>query len=157
MITIQPATTLDQLIATKGAPTGNPFVDGLVEFLRLNASNTVEDAANYLGVPERLLREAIHFFVGVTVREVIHRWRAMQALDLLDDPALSLDAICKRLHFASPKVLRAMMRTYYGTTIGMYRDGKLRRNGNFDYNETKESRQTAIRNAQQLKKRNDNE
>ncbi len=153
MIKFSQITTVEQLCQSQGAATGNQFVDGLMEFIRLNTSNSIEDAAAYLGIPQRLLCDAIKFFVGTTPREVIHRYRSYQALDLLDNPQLSTTEVARRLHFASSKVLEAVMRNCHGTTVTAYRTGKARRNGNYDYNQTAEARQNVIDNAKKLKQR----
>lgn len=156
MIKFSQITTVEQLCQSQGAATGNQFVDGLMEFIRLNTSNSIEDAADYLGLPQRLLSDAIKFFVGATPREIIHRYRSYQALDLLDNPQLSTDDVAQHLHFASYKALEAVMRKYHGTTIGAYRNGKARRNGNYGYNQTSEARQCIIDNAKKLKQRSQN-
>lgn len=157
MTKITPITTVEELCRTRGAATGNVFVDGLVEFLKHSRSNLVEDAAAYLGVPIRLLSANILFFVGTHAGEVIVRYRSYQALDLLDNPELSKEEVAIRCGFASYKVLESVMRRYHGTTIEAYRTGRARRNGNFDYNQSAESRRSVIDKARQLRERDKTE
>lgn len=157
MTKITPITTVEELCRTRGAATGNVFVDGLVEFLNSSRSNLVEDAAEYLGVPARLLSVNIQFFVGAHASEVIARFRSYQALDLLDNPELSKEEVAANCGFASYKVLEAVMRRYHGTTIDAYRTGKARRNSNYDYNQSAERRRSVIDNARKLRDRDKTE
>lgn len=153
MIKITPITTADELCRSHGAATGNILVDGLVDFLQHTRSCKAEDAAIYLEVPQRLLSEAIRFFVGSTVQNVILRWRAYQALDLLDQPDMTREAVAEYLQLGSVKTLEGLFRKQFGTTIEAYRTGNLRRNSNFGFNQKAESRRKVISKANELKKR----
>lgn len=151
---IKQVTTMEELCNGGGAETGNVFVDGFVEWLKANISNSVEDAAVYMGIPYRMLVENIRFFVGVTPSQLTQRWRSIQLLDLLDENQYTLDQIARKLHLASNKEVEAIMRKVHKTTIGAYLNGTARRNGNYVYNHTAEGRRKVEENAEQLRNRN---
>ena len=151
---LKQVTTMEELCTRGGAETGNVFVDGFVEWLKANISNSVEDAAMFMGIPYRMLVENIRFFVGVTPSQLTQRWRSIQLLDLLDENKYTLDQIARRLHLASGKEVEAIMRKVHKTTVGAYLNGTARRNGNYVFNHSAEARRKVEQNAKTLRDRN---
>lgn len=143
---IQQITTLEELIQSEGVPTGNVIVDAFVEWVKANRSNQVTDAAEALGIPQRLLSDTIKFFVGTTAQNFILRWRMKQLLTLLDDPDITNEDAARRCHFTSVTYVEILMKKYYQTTLRAYRTGQARR----DYYLTAEERRTRNDNAKKL-------
>lgn len=154
MIEIGQITTVDELYRMKGARTGNIFVDGVAEFLQNVPSHEASDCAKYLRVDQRTLTSVISIFLGASLKEVIMQWRLRQAIDLLDDLSIPYPTIASRCGYKSVKQLEALIKKHYGTTMETYRSGKLRRNSNYDINQSAESRRSVIRAAKELKDRN---
>lgn len=154
MSKIEQITTLEELYKSGGAKTGNVFVDGMVEFLQSTKSLQVSEAAEFLGISPRLLTDTIKLFVGVMPKEMIPRWRVMQALDLMDaNPEMKREEVAQACGF-SLRGLEVNMQKHYGTTIDAYHLGKTRRNDTYF---TDSSARVGVRrileNAQKLKKR----
>lgn len=154
MSKIEQITTLEELYKSGGAKTGNVFVDGMVEFLQSTKSLQVSEAAEFLGISPRLLTDTIKLFVGVMPKEMIPRWRVMQALDLMDaNPEMNREEVAQACGF-SLRGLEVNMQKHYGTTIDAYHLGKTRRNDTYF---TDSSARVGVRrileNAQKLKKR----
>lgn len=143
---IKQITTLDELIKNEGAPTGSIIVDALVEWVKTNSSNQVTDAAEALGIPQRLLSDSIKFFVGTTAQNLILRWRMKQLLTMLDDPNISYSEAARRCHFASVTYVEILMKKYFHTTLRAYRTGQARQ----DYYLTIEERKARNDNAKKL-------
>ena len=153
MIEIKQIATVEELYQAKGARTGNIFVDGVVEFLQRVPSCEAGMCAKYLKVDQRTLTSVISIFLGESLKEVILKWRLMQAIDMLDDPSIPFPTIAQHCGYRSVKQLEAAMKKYYGTTMETYRSGKLRRNSNYDINKSAESRRKVLNAAQELRKR----
>lgn len=153
MIKIQQIATVEELYDAHGAHTGNIFVDGVVEFLQHVPSHESSACAAYLHVDQHLLTGVIKIFLGLPLKEVIIRWRLLQALDLLDDHKLSYEEVAARCGYADTKRLGALMMKYYGTTLETYRTGRLRRNSNYSINATAAKRRAVHDNARNLRHR----
>lgn len=149
MIKLQPITTIDHLIETQGAPTGNAIIDALVEWVNTNQSNVVTDAAHAIGIPQRLLCDTVKFFVGTTAQELIQRLRMEQALTMLSNPDITNDEVVTACHFNSQHYLEQLIKKYYQTTLRAYRTGAARR----DFNLTEKQRNEVNKNAQKLRNR----
>lgn len=151
MIKITQITTIDELWKNGGAPTGNLFVDGFVEFLKNYPSHKPSDAAALMEINERLLREAILVFLGIKPIEAIIRWRVMQAIEMMNNPELTISEIAHRCGFGSERSLERYMKEYYGTTIGTYRTGIVVRNGSYPFNQSVAGRREVMENAKRLR------
>ena len=151
---IEQITTLEELYKSGGAKTGNVFVDGLVEFLQKTKSIHASKAAEYMGISTKLLTEAIKLFVGMLPKEIIPRWRTMQALDLMDaHPEMKREDVAKACGL-SLRSLELNMQKYYSTTIDAYHLGKTRSNDRYFADTTAGAGvRKVLENAQKLKER----
>lgn len=154
MSKIKQITTIEELYKSGGAKTGNVFVDGMVEFLQTSKSLSARKAAEFLGISPRLLTDTIKLFVGVLPKEMIPRWRMMQALDLMDaHTEMKREEVAKACGF-SLRSLEVNMQKYYGTTIDAYHLGKTRRNDTYFGDDTATvGVRKVLENAQKLKNR----
>lgn len=150
MIEIKQIATLEQLYARRKELTGNVLVDAVVEYLTLMRGHEPNTLADMLGVDRRMLSKAMETFVGVTLKEMILQWRVHQAVDLLDDEALTIEEVAHRTGYGTVKSLSAAMMKYFGTTPTIYRTGSINGNGSYEMNINRQLLQKAQENAQKL-------
>ena len=146
-------TSVEELYKSNGAPTGEIIVDAVVDYVKRVKSHSVEDAATFLGQKRMWLSGAMQMLVGVSLQEFIIQWRVLQALDLLDDPELSVAEVAKACGFRNEKNLVDTLRRRVGITPYAYRNGSLPRNSNYSFNRDSHARKKLIENVEKLKSR----
>lgn len=154
MAKIQQITTIEELYKQGDAKTGNVFVDGMVEFLMTTKSLSPSEAAEFMGISQKLLTDTIKLFVGILPKEMIPRWRTMQALDLMDaNPEMNREEVAEACGF-SIRSLESNIKRFFGTTIDAYHLGKTRHNETYFANSSANVEvKKILENAQKLKNR----
>ena len=79
----------------------------------------------------------------------------MQAIDLLDNPELSVAEVARRTGFSSENYLISVFRRRLGITPYAYRNGTVLRNGRYPFNQSAHDRKMLLKKAAELKSRND--
>ena len=74
--------TIEELYDRREA-TGEVLLDEMVNCLRRTRIIAVADLAALMDVTAHQLHQAMHLLTGMTTRDVINRWRLLQAQDLL--------------------------------------------------------------------------
>ena len=74
--------TIEELYSRREA-TGEVLLDEMVNCLRRTRIIAVADLATLMEVNAHQLNQAMHLLTGMTTRDVINRWRLLQAQDLL--------------------------------------------------------------------------
>ena len=74
--------TIEELYGRREA-TGEVILDEMVNCLRRTRIIAVADLATLMEVNAHQLNQAVHLLTGMTTRDVINRWRLLQAQDLL--------------------------------------------------------------------------
>ena len=74
--------TIEELYGRREA-TGEVILDEMVNCLRRTRIIAVADLAALMDVNAHQLNQAMHLLTGMTTRDVINRWRLLQAQDLL--------------------------------------------------------------------------
>ena len=74
--------TIEELYSRREA-TGEVLLDEMVNCLRRTRIIAVADLAALMDVNAHQLNMAVHLLTGMTTRDVINRWRLLQAQDLL--------------------------------------------------------------------------
>ena len=74
--------TIEELYSRREA-TGEVILDEMVNCLRRTRIIAVADLAALMDVNAHQLNMAVHLLTGMTTRDVINRWRLLQAQDLL--------------------------------------------------------------------------
>ncbi len=75
-------TSVEELYERKDG-TGEVLLDEMAECLRRTRIIAVADLAALMDVNAHQLNQAVHLLTGMTTRDVINRWRLLQAQDLL--------------------------------------------------------------------------
>lgn len=150
MIEIKQIATVEQLYARRKELTGNVLVDAVVEYLRVMPDHEPIIMAKTLGVDRRMLSKAMEIFVGVPLKEMIWQWRVHQAVDLLDNKALSIEEVSHCTGYGTVKSLSAAMMKYFGTTPTIYRTGTINGNGSYEMNINRQLLRKAQENARKL-------
>ena len=153
MIEIKTVSTVEELYKSNGAPTGEIIVDAVVDYVKRFTTHSSADIALLLKVKLVWLSGAMQLLVGLPLQEFILRWRIMQALDMLDDPELSVDEVAKRTGFRSVNYLISVFRHRLGITPYAYRNGSVIRNGRYPFNQSSKERKQLLEKAAQLKSR----
>jgi AraC-like DNA-binding protein len=153
MIEIKRITSVDELYKNGGAPTGQIPVDAVVDYVKRVKSHSAEDVATYLGQKRVWLSGVLQMLVGVPLQEFIIQWRVLQALDLLDDPELSVAEVAKACGFRNEKNLVDTLRRRVGITPNAYRTGSVPHNGNYSFNKDPHARRKLFENVEKLKSR----
>ena len=81
-------TSVEELYERKDG-TGEVLLDEMVNCLRRTRIIAVADLAALMDVNAHQLNMAVHLLTGMTTRDVINRWRLLQAQDLLRQGATS--------------------------------------------------------------------
>ena len=125
---IKTVSTVEELYKSNGAPTGEIIVDAVVDNVKRTTTHSSADIALLLKVKNLAwLSGAMQLLVGLPLQEFIFRWRLMQAIDLLDNPELSVAEVAST-------VLR---------------------NGRYPFNQSANDRKMLLKKAAELKSRND--
>ena len=109
--------TVEELYGRKDG-TGEVILDELVECLRKTRIIAVADLAVLMDVDAHQLNQAVRLLTGMTTRDIINRWRLLQARELLaassdsvarkgsrDDRIRLLNAVARRCGWRSYRVL----------------------------------------------------
>ena len=78
--------TIEELYGRREA-TGEVILDEMAECLRKTRIIAVADLAALMDVNAHQLNMAVHLLTGMTTRDVINRWRLLQAQELLQGKA----------------------------------------------------------------------
>jgi AraC-like DNA-binding protein len=81
----------------------------------------VELLATKLGVSRSALARRFTALVGEPPMAHLTRWRLSLAADLLEDPALTLEAIARRVGYATPYALSTAFKRTRGLTPAQHR------------------------------------
>ena len=152
---IKTVSTVEELYKSNGAPTGEIIVDAVVDNVKRSTTHSSADIALLLKVKLVWLSGAMQLLVGLPLQEFIFRWRLMQAIDLLDNPELSVAEVAKRTGFKSENYLISVFRRRLGLTPYAYRNGTVLRNGRYPFNQSAHDRKMLLKKAAELKSRND--
>ena len=152
---IKTVSTVEELYKSNGAPTGEIIVDAVVDNVKRSTTHSSADIALLLKVKLVWLSGAMQLLVGLPLQEFIFRWRLMQAIDLLDNPELSVAEVAKRTGFRSENYLISVFRRRLGITPYAYRNGTVLRNGRYPFNQSAHDRKMLLKKAAELKSRND--
>ncbi|MFD0893896.1 substrate-binding domain-containing protein [Luteolibacter ambystomatis] len=87
----------------------------------------VADVAKVSGLTPRGLQKALLQEAGITLVREITRLRLEAAMQLLDDPGLSLEEVAKRTCLSDAKNLCRLFLTYYGTSPRKWSRGRRRK------------------------------
>jgi AraC-like DNA-binding protein len=147
---IKTVSTVEELYKSNGAPTGEIIVDAVVDNVKRTTTHSSADIALLLKVKNLTwLSGAMQLLVGLPLQEFIFRWRLMQAIDLLDNPELSVAEVARRTGFSSENYLISVFRRRLGITPYAYR------NGRYPFNQSAHDRKMLLKKAAELKSRND--
>lgn len=93
------------------------------EYIRLHAGSAlyVEDIARQVGVSRRTLEMRFRAALGTSIYEQVQRCRFERVLEMMSDPAMSLDAIAFSMGFGSPSTFSTMFRRHFGAAPSIYR------------------------------------
>lgn len=154
---IKTVSTVEELYRSNGAPTGEIIVDAVVDkFVKRTTTHSSADIALLLKVKNLAwLSGAMQLLVGLPLQEFIFRWRLMQAIDLLDNPELSVAEVARRTGFRSENYLISVFRRRLGITPYAYRNGTVLRNGRYPFNQSAHDRKMLLEKVAELKSRND--
>ena len=152
---IKTVSTVEELYKSNGASTGEIIVDAVVDNVKRSTTHSSADIALLLKVKLVWLSGAMQLLVGLPLQEFIFRWRLMQAIDLLDNPELSVAEVAKRTGFRSENYLISVFRCRLGITPYAYRNGTVLRNGRYPFNQSAHDRKMLLKKAAELKSRND--
>ena len=84
MIEIQKYTSVEELYARKGQPTGELIIDAVIEAIRYTTTHRSEDIALLLNVDQRELWYSVHMLTGMRLNDIILHWRVLQAKEKWD-------------------------------------------------------------------------
>ena len=158
---IKTVSTVEELYKSNGAPTGEIIVDAVVDNVKRTTTHSSADIASadialLLKVKNLTwLSGAMQLLVGLPLQEFIFRWRLMQAIDLLDNPELSVAEVARRTGFRSENYLISVFRRRLGITPYAYRNGTVLRNGRYPFNQSAHDRKMLLEKVAELKSRND--
>jgi len=153
---IKTVSTVEELYKSNGAPTGEIIVDAVVDNVKRTTTHSSADIALLLKVKNLTwLSGAMQLLLGLPLQEFILRWRLMQAIDLLDNPELSVAEVAKRTGFSSENYLISVFRRRLGITPYAYRNGTVLRNGRYPFNQSAHDRKMLLKKAAELKSHND--
>ncbi len=155
MIELKTVTTVEELYRSKGERTGQLIVDAVVDYVKRVKTHSAQEVAVFLGVKRQWLSGAMQLLVGLPLREFIFRWRLMSAIDLLDNPELSVAEVAERTGFKSENYLISVFRRRLGITPYAYRYNNVFRNSNYKFNRNARERKQLLEKAAQLKSRNE--
>ena len=155
MVEIKNVSTVEELYKSNGAPTGEMIVDAVVYYVRRTTTHSSADIALLLNVKRVWLSGAMQLLVGLPLQEFIFRWRLMQAIDQLDNPDLSVAEVAQRTGFRSENYLISVFRRRLGITPYAYRNGTVRHNGRYPFNQSARDRKALLEKAAKLKSRNE--
>ena len=116
--------TVEELYGRKDG-TGEVILDEMAECLRKTRIIAVADLAVLMDVDAHQLNQAVRLLTGMTTRDIINRWRLLQARDLLaassdgvakkgsrDDRIRLLNAVARRCGWRSYRVLLKVAHRY---------------------------------------------
>ena len=116
--------TVEELYGRKDG-SGEVILDELAECLRKTRIIAVADLAVLMDVDAHQLNQAVRLLTGMTTRDVINRWRLLQACELLaassddvankgsrDDRIRLLNAVARRCGWRSYRVLQKVAHRY---------------------------------------------
>ena len=116
--------TVEELYGRKDG-TGEVILDELAECLRKTRIIAVADLAVLMDVDAHQLNQAVRLLTGMTTRDIINRWRLLQACELLaatsdsaakkgsrDDRISLLNAVARRCGWRSYRVLLKVAHRY---------------------------------------------
>ena len=116
--------TVEELYGRKDG-TGEVILDEMAECLRKTRIIAVADLAVLMDVDAHQLNQAVHLLTGMTTRDIINRWRLLQACELLgqgamgeakdgsrDDRIRVLNAVARRCGWRSYRVLLKVAHRY---------------------------------------------
>ena len=116
--------TVEELYGRKDG-TGEVILDELAECLRKTRIIAVADLAVLMDVDAHQLNQAVRLLTGMTTRDIINRWRLLQARELLaassdsvarkgsrDDRIRLLNAVARRCGWRSYRVLQKVAHRY---------------------------------------------
>lgn len=110
-------TSVEELYDRKDG-TGEVLLDEMAECLRKTRIIAVADLAALMDVDAHQLNQAVSLLTGMTTRDVINRWRLLQAQDLLrqganeTDRIRRLNAVARRCGWRSYRVLLKVAHRY---------------------------------------------
>ena len=116
--------TIEELYDRREA-TGEVILDEMANCLRRTRIIAVSDLAALMDVDAHQLNMAVHLLTGMTTRDIINRWRLLQACELLgqgamgeakdgsrDDRIRVLNAVARRCGWRSYRVLLKVAHRY---------------------------------------------
>ena len=117
-------TSVEELYDRKDG-TGEVLLDEMAECLRKTRIIAVADLAVLMDVDAHQLNQAVRLLTGMTTRDIINRWRLLQACELLaassdstakkgsrDDRIRLLNAVARRCGWRSYRVLLKVAHRY---------------------------------------------
>ena len=120
--------TVEELYGRKDG-TGEVILDEMANCLRKTRIIAVADLAVLMDVDAHQLNQAVRLLTGMTTRDIINRWRLLQACELLaatsdseakkgsrDDRIRLLNAVARRCGWRSYRVLQKVAHRY-GVTL----------------------------------------
>ena len=110
---MKPNVTSVETLYNSQVPTGEVVLDEIVRCLRTTRFIAVSDLAALMDVKEYELRMTVRMLTGISPRELITRWRLLQARDLLRSKAFDslkprsarLTAVARRCGWRSYRVM----------------------------------------------------
>ncbi len=84
-------------------------------------SFTVKEMATFLGMSEKYFSGFFHLRIGMTPKQYLTKCRMKYALTLLSNPALSLQEIASKTHYADQYSFAKAFKSYYGEAPGSFR------------------------------------
>ena len=113
-------TSVEQLYGRTDG-TGEVILDEMAECLRKTRIIAVADLAVLMDVDAHQLNQAVRLLTGMTTRDIINRWRLLQAQEMLrqgatgeakDDRIRRLNAVARRCGWRSYRVLLKVAHRY---------------------------------------------
>ena len=123
---LTPIYTVEQLHALGGKATGQYVLDAVVNALLKTTVLEAKDMAAMLCVPERKLSASVELLTGLTLGQLIHEWRFIDACKLLRNTERPFTEVAQLCGFADDTALNRVMRKRLKTTLYQYRFGHAR-------------------------------
>ncbi len=121
--TIKPIMTVEELYARGGVPTGDTLLDAVAKVMVETQLLEGKHVAKLLGVPERKLSGAMELLMGMSLSQLIHEWRFLQACHLLKETELPLEEVARKCGFGNSRPMNLVFKKRLNTTLYQYRYG----------------------------------
>lgn len=125
--------TKEQLYAQQDTPTGELFVDAVVQELKKRRRPTVTSVAKAVGANKDILSGVVKILVGVSLKELIQYWRSQKIMKLLTETDLPFEEVAKECGLSNYDALHRVVEREYGKTLVEVREQRKRKRWQQNY------------------------